>query len=64
MYAWFEEFTKLKRRKLQLEGELCIEHHGSIEDDLLMICCYCGARFPSFEVARSDVLYSSGQHWC
>ena len=33
MYRYLEEFMKLKRRKSQLEAELCIEHHGNIEND-------------------------------
>ena len=33
MYRYLEELMKLKRRKSQLEAELYIEHHGSIEDE-------------------------------
>ena len=30
MYRYLKEFMKLKRRKSQLEAELCIEHHANI----------------------------------
>ena len=59
MYEALEEFIKLKRRKSQLEAELCIEHHGNIENDFLIKCYYCGARFPSFEIVRTHILFKS-----
>ena len=57
MYRYLEEFLKLKRRKSQLEAELCIEHHGNIENDFLIKCYYCGARFPSFGIVCTHILF-------
>ena len=59
MHRYLEEFMKLKRRKSQLEAELCIEHHGNIENDFLIKCYYCGARFPSFEIVLTHILFLS-----
>ena len=43
MYRYLEEFMKLKRRKSQLEAELCIEHHANIENDFFnkMLLLWC-----------------------
>ena len=55
IYRALTKIMKVKKRKMDLLNELCIEDHAS-NQELVYTCYLCNTTFPSSEITRSHLI--------